>query len=134
MPRKGMKWPNITPPPCRFAAYPYIYQTWERSMAHDDLPLFSWRPPAQLLPFPAEAQIGEARMMVQELMNRKSEKTRQKFWDGYVYQLRERLSGIGVETAAIDREVDAFRVLVEQESNRLYCEGQPLSQRPDGAA
>lgn len=46
--------------------------------------------------------------MVHELTNRKSDKAQRAYWNRYVGKLHERLAGLGIEPADIDREVDAL--------------------------
>ena len=41
-------------------------------MQHDDLPLFTWRPPAKVIPFPSSFRVGHAMKIAMQLSKARS--------------------------------------------------------------
>ena len=103
-------------------------------MSVEDLPLFAWRPSAEIVPFPGGKMIGDARFVAAKLNRTSAEDTRQEFWNFVTAWLRERLGSIDVETETIESEIMDFHDLVRQEQTRMALTGCDHSRRPGGAS
>lgn len=87
-------------------------------MTHDDLPLFNWTPPVQVIPFPLAANVGKVRR-VAEVLDNKHGKAADAYWRRTVQPMADRLTKAGVSQAEVDRQIVQFTDAVQQELNRL---------------
>lgn len=83
------------------------------------LPLFDWQPPIQIIPFPANKRIGKARSVAQQIVKRKTEKSRDRYWESTVLTFSKQMERAGINQPEIEQEISAFAELVQREINRL---------------
>lgn len=95
-------------------------------MTQDDLPLFTWNPPTQILVFPMTKRIGKIRHTA-ELLSQKTGADA----DLYIKQVkasgRKHLKRMELTDEEVENEISAFFDAVDNEVNRLIY--QPA--RPD---
>ncbi|WP_425416133.1 DUF6074 family protein [Oricola indica] len=96
------------------------------------LNLIEWTSSATVIAFPATARVGEARHVADVFCRQPSEKAQAAYWRRQIATFRRRLATAGVDAGTIDREIVAFRELVEIEISRLVPADRDC--QPDGAA
>ncbi|MEX6508923.1 DUF6074 family protein [Jiella sp. M17.18] len=102
--------------------------------AHDDLPLFAWRPPkCAVLPFPSRRRVAKIRQTADTLMGASTEKQidryRQQIFDG----IENAFLRVGFDEETARRERQAFVEAVENEIRRRTYGGW-RSQPDEGAS
>lgn len=102
-------------------------------MRGDDLPLFAWQPPRQVLLFPLINRVGKVRHTAFKLAGKHGEDATL-YWKQVVAANRKHLERVGLSETEIDTEIRAFFDAVQGELNRMAYEGSSSGQRPGGGA
>jgi hypothetical protein len=99
-------------------------------MRHDDLPLFAWQPPKQVLLFPLTKRVGKVRHTASRLASKHGDDALL-YWKQVVASNRKHLARIGLSEAEIDTELRSFFDAVQSEMVR---QSYSRSSNPSGAA
>lgn len=95
-------------------------------MTHDDLPLFSWEPPRQIIPFPAELRTGHARRVAEQLDQSRTNREADSRLTRASQTMRRQLRAAGVPEDEIERQHQAFLVAINAECNRIRARWSPV--------
>lgn len=98
-------------------------------MFADDLPLFAWQPPRQVILFPLMKRVGKVRHTAQKLLS-KNGYDAELYWKQVVASNRKHLERVGLPPHEIEAELRAFFDAVQAELVRLTYRGR----RPGGDA
>lgn len=94
-------------------------------MQRDDLPLFSWQPPGQVVLFPLNRRTGKIRHTAQKLAAKHGDDAAL-YWKQVVASNRRHLERVGLPVVGIDAELRSFFDAVQAELMRLaYRSRQP---------
>ncbi|WLS07180.1 DUF6074 family protein [Shinella sumterensis] len=89
-------------------------------MQRDDLPLFAWKPPCRVIPFPAAKQVGRIAHVAAKLYGRRgSERGWSHYWNQVVEPMVARMESAGLAHRTIIAEIAAFEAAVLAEVRRL---------------
>lgn len=84
-------------------------------MTHDDLPLFRWQPPRQIIPFPATLRTGHARKVAMLLAKARTKREADYFLNRSVDTFCRQLASVGVEPSDIaGQEADYLRMIAAE--------------------
>lgn len=97
-------------------------------MQRDDLPLFAWQPPVQVLLFPLVNRIGKVRHTARKLAGKHGDDAAL-YWKQVTSSQRKHLERVGLSPVEIDAELRSFFDAVQHEMVR-----QSYSDRSGGAA
>lgn len=100
-------------------------------MQRDDLPLFGWQPPCQVILFPLVNRVAKVRHTAQLLSSKRGEDA-VLYWKQVTAANRKHLTRVGLDEAAIDAELRSFHEAVQSEMI-LQCLNAG-SNNPKGAA
>ncbi|OQP84202.1 hypothetical protein BTR14_20585 [Rhizobium rhizosphaerae] len=108
-------------------------------MSCDDLPLFQWRPPIKIIPFPSRHRIGHAGKVARQLAkartNREADAILSKALEAHCRQMTR----AGIAATDIEKERHGFKVAIRIECEKIDAAWvpnlEPLSSgTPRGAA
>jgi hypothetical protein len=89
-------------------------------MQYDDLPLFAFKPPCKLIPFPAARRVGKIAHVAAKIHERRGkEKAINHYWSQVVEAMAAQLEKAGFDNPTIIAEIDAFEEAVHAEVRRL---------------
>jgi len=94
----------------------------------DQLDLLAWEPPAiaaDIVAFPQERNLGRARRVVDAVVTKRTQSSRQRYFDRVLFQLGSELEAAGLGASQINRELDAFTRAVNAELWRREARRQP---------
>jgi hypothetical protein len=100
---------------------------------NNDLPLFSWRPECQLIPFPMGARIGKARHVAETWLSYSNEKEANGYARRIHADLIRHLEKIGVPAAQQKVLTDEFWKVARSEVTRLRYQRQEQTRRDEQA-
>lgn len=86
----------------------------------DDLPLFTWQQPAQIVPFPLRLRVGYVRRVAEFLHTRRGkERAQSDYWNRRCDDIERYLTKAGIPCDRIALELADFEEAVEGELRRL---------------
>lgn len=100
---------------------------------NSDLPLFSWKPECQLIPFPMGARIGKARHVAETWLSYSNDKEANGYARRIHADLIRHLEKIGVPALRHKELTDQFWQLARSEVSRLRYQRQDHSWRDEQA-
>lgn len=101
-------------------------------MRDNDLPLFAWKPPVDIIAFPLDRRVGKIRDVARKLLS-KSTDHHADYYAGQVTEaLRRHLEKLGLSEDQQDEQIGAFWAKVDVELARLSYRG--TGNDPRGAA
>lgn len=87
-------------------------------MQRDDLPLFAWQPPRQVLLFPLTKRVGKVRHTARKLAGKHGEDA-DLYWRQVIAANRKHLARLGLADEKVEAELRAFHAAVQAEMLRL---------------
>lgn len=107
-------------------------------MSHDDLPLFAWKPPRKVIPFPARLRTGHARKIAVQLGKARSQREADHVLTRAVETFCRHLETAGVPADDIEAERVAYLKAIDHECNTVNASWRPvvtpMSDNTGGAA
>lgn len=110
-------------------------------MTHDNLPLFSWEPPCQIIPFPTKLRTGHARKIAEQLDQARTNREADSKLTRASQTLCRQMRAAGLPEDEIERQHQAFLRLISRECGRIRAKWSPVlpddqhqSPTPGGAA
>ncbi len=102
-------------------------------MRENDLPLFAWQPPKQVLLFPLTRRVGKVRQTAGKLLHKHGDDA-DLYWKQVLAANRKHLERVGLLPHEVDEQLRAFFDAVQGEVNRLAYERVSRGDFPGGAA
>lgn len=108
-------------------------------MLHDDLPLFAWTPPRNVIPFPAGLRIGHARKVAVQLSKARSNREADHVLTRAVQAYCRQMRAAGIPDEAIEKQEIEFLRLIDRECDSVTARWRPAlpsmhGNDPKGAA
>ncbi len=109
-------------------------------MQRNDLPLFNWTPPVQIIPFPSASRVGHASKIARQLSKARTNREADHVLSRAVHAHCRQLKHAGVTAEEIERQRVEFLELIEKQCHRLNARWLPEipcrseSIEPGGAA
>ena len=72
------------------------------------------QPETLVIPFPAKKRIGKARRVAEVIASKATQNAVDAYWTRIADDMSKQLLRAGVEEEKVEREIDAFQILVEQ--------------------
>lgn len=85
----------------------------------DQLDLFSGQPKsepssADMIPFPCKHRVGKARRVAEVILSQPTDKASASYWRSIIGTMDRQMRKAGVADDRIERELDAFKALVQR--------------------
>lgn len=101
-------------------------------MTSDILPLFSWSPPVQVIPFPTANRIGKVRHTA-KLLHKKQGSAADSYWRQVCTGMARQMEQAGIPKGEVNQQMRDFFDAVQSELQRMSYRDSQLSDG-DGAA
>ena len=95
-------------------------------MTHGDLPLFSWDPPRQIIPFPTKLRIGHVRKIAEQLDQARTNREADSRLTRACQTLKRQMRTAGIPEDEIERQHEAFLMAISAECNRIRARWSPV--------
>jgi hypothetical protein len=94
-------------------------------MSHDDLPLFKWQPPRQVIPFPTCFRVGHARKVAEQLDQARTNKEADARLTRACQTLRRQMRAAQISPEEIERQHETFLHMICAECERIRAKWTP---------
>lgn len=94
-------------------------------MQRNDLPLFSWSPPAKVIPFPSSSRMGYANKIAAQLSKARTNREADHVLARAVRAHCRQMKHAGVRPDEIERQRLEFLKLIEKQCHRLNAKWLP---------
>lgn len=91
-------------------------------MQRDDLLLFAWQPPRQVLLFPLASRVGKVRHAARKISGKRGDDASM-YWRQLTAANRKHLERVGLPSDKVEAELRSFFDAVQGELNRMAYEG-----------
>ena len=97
----------------------------------DNLPLFEWRPPRQVIPFPAKLRVGHARKVANLLAKARSQREAKHFLNRSVEAFIRQLESAGVDPDDIAKQESEYLLAIARECAIVRAGWYPVIEQPE---
>jgi hypothetical protein len=95
-------------------------------MSNDDLPLFRWEPPRQVIPFPTRLRTGHARKVAEQLAQARTNREADSKLTRACQTLKRQMHAAGIPDDEIERQHQTFLQAISVECSRIRARWSPV--------